>query len=387
MRSWITKAAVAALLFICVDAGWAQSDLQSLSQQGSEALQAGRYGDAEGAYQQLEKLAPDTAEIHATLGVIYFKEGKFDHAVAELRRAKQLKPALPQVDSLLAMSLSEQGKFEQALPGLEKCFHQASGPDLKRMCGLRLERAYVSLHNNTKAVETALSLQSAYPDDPEVLYYSGKVFGNEAFLSAQKLFQTAPNSVWGLMAAGEASESQGDTDEAVRYYREVLKLDPAKPNIHFRIGRALLKGGPKNSAEAMTEFQQELETDASNANAAYELAEIYREQGQEEQARKYFQQAIAHWPSFEEAHVGLAATVMQHDPALARGHLQKAVALDPDDPVAWYRLAQVERMLGNTEAQKRALAEFSRLKEGKSTRREIHNPEITPQQLDQTAQQ
>jgi tetratricopeptide (TPR) repeat protein len=386
MQNWKTKAVMAALLCICAYAVLAQDDAQSLSEQGKEALQAGRYGDAEKAYQQLEKLQPELAEVHATLGVIYFKEGKFDLAVTELRCARQLKPSLPQVDALLAMSLSEQGEFQQALPGLEKCFQQASDSDLRKMCGLRLERACVSLHNDAKAIETALALQHAYPDDPEVLYYASKVFGNEAFLAAQKLFQTAPDSVWGLIAAGEASESQGNTEEAIRYYQQVLKLDPTKPNIHFRIGRALLKNGAKNSAEAATEFQQELELDPSNANAAYELAEIYRKQGQEEQARKYFQQAIDHWPGFEEAHVGFAATVMQRDPALARAHLQKAVALDPDDPVAWYRLAQAERMLGNTEEQRRALAEFSRVKDGKSTRRETHNPEITPQQLDPGAQ-
>jgi predicted Zn-dependent protease len=380
MQNWTAKAAIIALLCICTYPTWAQ-DAQSLSEQGKAALQAGRYPDAERAYQQLEKLQPEAAEIPATLGVIYFKEGKFQQAITELRRARQLKPALPQVDALLAMSLSEQGEFQQAVPGLDKCFRQATGPDLRRMCGLRLERAYVFMHNDAKAVETALVLQHACPDDPEVLYYSSKVFGNEAFLAAQKLFQTAPDSVWGLMAAGEAHESQGDTEEAIRDYHEVLNRDPTRPNIHFRIGRALLKAGPKNSAEAATEFQQELQMDPANANAAYELAEIYREQGQEEQARKYFQQAIDHWPDFEEAHVGLAATVMQRDPVIAQQHLQKAIALDPDDTVAWYRLAQVERALGHSEEQKHALAEFTKLK-NQGTNRASFNPEVTPQHLD-----
>jgi tetratricopeptide (TPR) repeat protein len=166
---------------------------QQLSEKGQAALEARRYAEAEQAYAQLEKLEPGIAEVHVTLGVIYFKEGKFEQSATELRRALELKPGLPRVESLLAMVLSEQGHFQQALPELEKGFHQSADPELKRMCGLRLERAYTSMHDDAKAIETALELQRAYPDDPEVLYYASKIFGNQAFLSAQKLFQSAPN--------------------------------------------------------------------------------------------------------------------------------------------------------------------------------------------------
>ena len=389
MYRGMAMAVVWAALLLSVSSTWAQAanDATALSQQGQEALEVGHYAEAAQAYEKLKLLQPSVAEIHATLGVIYFKEGKFDQAAKELHSAQRLKPGLLRVDALLAMTLSEQGHFQQALPGLEKGFHQSGDPDLKRMCGLRLERAYNLLNNDTKAVETALELQRIYPDDPEVLYYSSKIFGNEAFLAVQKLFQTAPNSLWGAMAAGEAHESQGDIDQAIADYRQVLKFDPAKSNIHFRIGRALLaraagKNDPKDTEAAITEFQQELLLNSSNANAAYEMAEIYRKQGDLEQAQKYFQQAVDSYPSFEEAHVGLAATLIHSDPAMAQKHLQQAIAIDPQDPVAWYRLAQVERAHGHPEEQKHALAEFTRMKTPGTSARPALNPEVTPQQLD-----
>ena len=386
-----SSAKTALTIALCVGAQAAlaqgsEDQRQQLSEQGRAALEAGRYADAEQAYAQLGKLEPGIAEIHVTLGVIYFKEENFEQSATELRRALQLKPGLPRVESLLAMVLSEQGHFQQALPGLEKGFHQSADPELKRMSGLRLERAYTSVHDDAKAIETALELQRVYPDDPGVLYYSSKIFGNQAFRSAQKLFQTAPKSTWGVMAAAEAHESQGNLDQAIGEYRDVLKLDPARPNVHFRIGRALLaqgtnKGDAKDLEAAETKFQQELESNPSSANAAYELAEIYRKQGHEEQARKYFQQAVDSYPAFEEAHVGL--TQLETDPVSARAHLQKAVALDPEDPVAWYRLGQAERALGYMDEQRKAMAEFAKLKSGQapSTRAAL-NPEVTPQQLD-----
>jgi predicted Zn-dependent protease len=372
---------------LCLCAAVARSQTpEELAQRGRAALEAGQYAEAEQAYAALVRQEPNVAEMHVTLGMVYFKEGKFDNSTKELRRALQLNPRLPRVDSLLAMALSERGEYRDALPGLEKGFHQTADKELRRMCGLRLERAYTSLHSDTKAVQTALDLRQAYPDDPEVLYYSSKVFGNSAFLTAQKLFQVAPQSVWGAMAAGEAHESQGDTDAAVRDYEAVLKQDPARPNVHFRIGRTLLARAEGKSDEAdvkraAEEFRAELEIDPANANAAYELGEICRKQGDGAEARKYFEQAVASYPSFEEAHVGLAATlVMQGEPAPAQEHLQQAVALNPEDSVAWYRLAQVDRKLGKSDEQQKALAEFAHLRSQGAAAQA--NAEVTPQRLD-----
>ncbi len=373
------------LLSLCAVAVRGQAP-EELAQRGRAALEAGKYADAEQAYAALVRQEPDVAEMHVTLGMVYFKEGKFDSSTKELRRALELNSRLPRVDSLLAMALSERGEYREALPGLEKGFHQTADKELRRMCGLRLERAYTSLHSDTKAVQTALDLRQAYPDDPEVLYYSSKVFGNSAFLTAQKLFQVAPQSVWGLMAAGEAHESQGDAEAAVHDYEGVLAKDPARPNVHFRIGRTLLakaegKSDDADVKRAAEEFHAELGIDPANANAAYELGEICRKQGDAAEARKYFEQAVASYPSFEEAHVGLAATlVTQGEPALAEEHLEKAVALNPEDSVAWYRLAQVDRKLGKGDEQRKALAEFAHLRsEGGAAQ---SNAEVTPQRLD-----
>jgi hypothetical protein len=43
-----------------------------------------------------------------------------------------------------------------------------------------------------------------------------------------------------IAALSLAEEARGPTDAAIGEYREVLKIDPNHPNIHFRIGRTLL---------------------------------------------------------------------------------------------------------------------------------------------------
>ncbi len=194
---------------------------------GQRALAQGNYSEAEQSFLKLSELEPGVAEVHANLGLIYFQEGKFEHAVPVLRRALKLKPTLAKTESILNMSLSELGRYSDAVLGLEKCLHHSSDAEIKRMCGLELQRAYTGLKRDSKAVEVALELNRLYPDDGEILYQTAKIYGNYAFLTMEKLAQVAPTSVWRHLAAAEAQESEGSYDQAIAEYREVLRLAAA----------------------------------------------------------------------------------------------------------------------------------------------------------------
>lgn len=360
--------------------------VERYAEQGQRALAEGRYSEAEQAFEKLRELEPGMAEVHANLGLIYFQERKFEQAVPALRQALKLKPSLNKTESLLAMSLSELGHFEEALPGLNKGFHRSPDPSIKRMSGLQLERAYTGLKRDAEAVEVALEMNRLYPDDPEVLYNNGKIYGNFAFLNIQKLAQVAPNSVWRHLAAAEAQESQGAYEQAIAEYREVLRLAPQRPGIHYRIGRTLLARfwaghSAEDSADAEKEFQQELQLDQSNSNAAYELGEMHRKAKQVDEAQRYFEQALSHYPGFEEAHLGLAAVLLQkNQPEQALVHAQKAAATNPENEVCWYRLSQIQGRLGNSAEQQKALAEFQRLHD-QSTRQKGFDPDVAPSEV------
>lgn len=370
--------------------------LQQTSQQGERALAEGRYAEAEAAYEKLRQLSPNIAEVHARLGLIYFQEKKFQQAVPELRQAIKLKPSLPNTDVLLAMSLSELDHFSEALPGLEKGFRRSSDPVLKRMSGLQLERAYTGLQKDAKAVEVAMELAKAYPDDPEVLYHGARLFGNFAYLNLKRLGEVAPESVWRHQAAGEANESQGEYDMAVMEYKAVLTRDPSRAGIHYRVGRALLSRSAKSGStsegqEPAREFEQELQLDPTNANAAYELGEMDRKSEQYAKARELFEAAVKYDPEFEDAEIGLGRTLLLLGKAdLALPHLQKAIALNPKNEVTYYQLSQVYRAMGKREEQRKALAEFQRIRSQKADRpapavspREVTRQEIDPAALSQ----
>lgn len=386
-------ATVAALLYLGLSLGAQQQPdpalLQQKAQEGERALAEGRYDEARQAYEALRKLSPQTAEVHARLGLILYQQGNFADAVPALREAIRLKPGLPKVDALLGMSLSELGQYQEALPLVTKAFSQSDDPVLRRMAGLHLQRIYTGLERDQDAVGVALQLSRLYPDDPEVLYHSGRLFANYAYLQTMKLARVAPESVWLHQAAGEANASQGLYDAALREYQAVLAAAPGRPGIHFRIGRVLLARADASTgdiAAARQAFTAELQLDPTNANAAYELAEMHRQAGELEPARVLFEQALTHYPQFEHALVGLGRTeIALGRPADALPHLKAALAVNPDDEVACYQIAQAYRALGNTAEQEKALAEFNRVRALASAKKSAvpeARSDVTPQVLD-----
>ncbi len=376
-----------------VAAAPSQNDqIAELAQQGGEALAAGRFAAAEAAFLALSKLQPGVAEIYANLGAIYFQEGKFDEAVEVLKKALKLKPTLTKLKTLLAISLEESGHSAEALPGLEAGFRSATEPDVKRQCGLELLRAYTALHRDADAVTVGLALNKAFPDDGEVLYETGKIYGNFAYIAMERLRDKAPNSVWMLQAAAEAQESEQKYDDAIASFEGVLRLEPQRPGVHYRMARVYLAKyeaahEPKDRDLAEGQFRAELELDPTNGNAAYELAQIHYDQGNLDGARGEFEALVERRPEFEQARVGLAGVLIESQkPELAVPHLKRATELKPEDEVAWYRLGRALRVTGDADGAKRAMAEFQRLhalEAGRKARAGIlaEAGAVTPQQI------
>jgi tetratricopeptide (TPR) repeat protein len=380
------------MVILAEGGGQANDEAERYAAHGQQALAAGQYDVARGDFEKLVKLEPEVAEVHANLAVVYFKLYQYQLAVREIRTAQRLKPGLKKLDSLLGFSLAELGRFPDALPLLEKGFKQTADQEVRRMCGLELLRSYTGLGRDDDAVEIAVALNKSYPDDPEILYHTGRIYGNLAYIVIEKLNDKAPGSIWMLQAQGEAEESQKAYDLAIATFNGAIELDPRHPGIHYRLGRVYLsrfREGHQQNAEdrdaAMKEFRAELNVNPSNGNAGYEIAEILHNLGNLDEARKQFEEVLERFPDFEEAIVGLAAVLQDSNKTeQAVSLLERATRLRPDDEVAWYRLAHAERLAGNVEAQKKALAVYKKLHSSALGSLRIPNgdKEITPQIID-----
>lgn len=367
---------------------------QQLAEAGQAALAQGHYAEARDNFERLAKLDPGVAELHATLAVIYYKQRAYELSLREVRTAQKLKPSLPKLDSLEGLSMAELGRFTEALPHLEKGFKQTADAEVKRMCGLQLLRAYTGLKRDSDAVEIALALNKSFPNDPEVLYHTGRIYGNYAYIVMEKLHDESPNSVWMLQAQGEANESQKDYASAIAAFNHVLALDPHRPGIHFRLGRVYLSQfhasqKPEDREAAKREFAAELEGDPGNGNAAYELAQLAAEDNNFDAARRQFEAVLTRFPDFQQALVGLGGVYLQsQQPSLALPPLQRAVKINADDEVAWYRLALAQRATGDRQEAQKSLEVFRKLHAlSAASRAPLRSEEVTPQELDANAPQ
>lgn len=380
--------------FVAPISAWPQTGTEEQAAQyaseGQAALAQGRYDEAQTAFEKLAKLDPDIAEVHATLGAIYFKQRNYGAAIHQVQTAQKLKPSLPRLDSLMGLSLSELGRYAEALPRLEKGFRDKADPEVRRMCGLQLMRAYTNLGRDSDAVETALALNRLYPEDPEVLYHTGRIYGNYAYIIMERLHDKAPGSIWMLQAQGEANEAQKNYDAAITAFNHVLVLDPKRPGIHYRIGRIYLDRyreaqKTEDRDAAMREFAAELAVDPANGNAAYEMANMQMDMGNFDKARSLLEDVVKQYPDFEDALVGLGRVDLEiHQPSEAVTVLKRATQLRPDDDVAWYRLSLAQRAVGNTQGQMAALAAFRKVHQTipVTLERSHAGDEITPQKLD-----
>ena len=69
------------------------AELERYAADGKLALAERRFEDAARAFEKLRELSPETAEIHAQLGMIRFQQRDFGQAVPSLQEALRLKPA------------------------------------------------------------------------------------------------------------------------------------------------------------------------------------------------------------------------------------------------------------------------------------------------------
>ena len=346
--------------------------LRTTYEKAEAAFREQRLDQAAAGYARLAELSPDTAEVHAKLGLIRYLQGRFDEAVPSFRTALGLKPALPNVSALLSISLAGIGRHSEAAPGLQKEFSNPENEDLRRLIGLELQRSYLALGQDYDAGRVAARLVELYPDDPEVLYHTGRFHADMASAAMQRLLAVAPNSVWGHQASGDALDSLGNHEMAIVEYRKALAKRPDHPGLHYSIARAIQSsegaaGGEEDAADA---YRQELRVDPSNALAAYELGEILRKQSRLQEARALFRQAVEHRPEFALGRIGLGRVLREaEEPGEARVHLEAAVRIAPGNEIARYQLALVYRALGELEDAQREMEAFRRLQKAQAQAR------------------
>jgi tetratricopeptide (TPR) repeat protein len=337
-------------------------EVQGEVDQGMEALRRGNFTAAEQHLSAALKIDPSLAEVRANLGLAYYASHQYRQAIPEFQEALRRDANVQTAKSFLPLSLAAVGNCEQAMPGLEQEFATNADLKLRRILGLSLERCDLGVGKEAEADQVAQKLLAAYPDDPDVLYAAGQLYGRLSSETYLKLMKVAPNSTRTYQVTASVAASEGNWKGAIDAYRHALKLEPTLQGAHLQIAVLILTHSQEPDAwrQALIELSEELKVDPTSAQAEYEIGEVYRKHADLEPAIAAFRRALQLDPAAVPARLGLAKALRQLD--RKREALEALEpARDSDDPGVHFLLAQIYRDLGRAAEAQEEEAKFKKL--------------------------
>jgi tetratricopeptide (TPR) repeat protein len=220
------------------------------------------YATAEREYQAVIALAPDFAEVHMNLGLVYQLEDRSPEAMTEFRRALRIKPALAGANFFLGVDYCKLGEGAEAIPYLKAALQAEPGrPDIRLWLATaqeisgQLQAEVITLHR-------ALELQ---PKDVDLLYLLGSAYERLGKQQVAHLEKVAPGSARSEQLFAETYASSNEWPSAVVHFQNALAASPNRAGLHAELGEVLLRAGKVNPA--IQEFDEELRRDPGNLRA------------------------------------------------------------------------------------------------------------------------
>ena len=294
-------------------------------------------------------------------GISAFNHGRYSEARNLL--AASARAGDKQAVVYLALTEAASDKCEESLPVLIK---ELKSPDrnLSRLSGLAAARCFSSAGKAASALPVVEDLKVRFRNDADVLYVAAetemKAFNDTTFA----MFQRTPSSYRVHQLSARIFEIQNRFGDAVAEYKKAIQMNPQAPDLHFRLGRAILL--ESHSAEALqlaaNAFAAELDISPEDSASEFQLGEIAQVQRNGSQAQQHFERALKLSPRFVTAMIALA-TLYSHqkhyEPAIAL--LNRAVALQPANEAAHYALLTAYRDAGQMEKAKTEKTTLERL--------------------------
>jgi tetratricopeptide (TPR) repeat protein len=337
---------------------------KSLLEQARQLTAEGHYQQASSIYEKLAQQQPHSAEILIDLGVSYANEGRYSLAGAAYRRAINIDPHSIPAWMNLGLAYFKAGNFSAAITPLSKVLaYEATNLQARTL----LAMSYYSVGSYGPASRQFEALLTAEPNNTTVQYLLADSYlhshQEKCLLDfLQKLLQSSPNSATVHMLMGEAYDNLGRTSQAIEEFKAAEAEAPSMPLVHFGLGYFYWE--QRLFTQAAAEFQREIDSRGNQAVAMAYLGEIALRGGNPEKAQPLLQEALRQNPKIRIAHFDLGIIYTQKKKyAQAEEELERAIALDPKRPDAFYRLAQVYRFEGKTQLEKDALGKVAQLRE------------------------
>jgi cytochrome c-type biogenesis protein CcmH/NrfG len=347
---------------------------------GQTALKANDRAKAEEMFRAVLKQDPTNAEAHANLGALAFVRGDCGAAEPDLRSALRTAPSLTKVQALLSIC-EKRLREDSAQADMTSAFARLEDPGLRLQVGIELADFYYQRGDLGESGSVLYKLSSLNPDNADVLFFEQRVYSELASDTLDKLALLAPGSARMEQLIAERLINVGDLKDATAHYRKALELDPKLPGMHFELAESLMEASPNNvetQKEASAELEAAMQVDGDSAKVECELGRIAMLQSNFDGADTHYRHAYQLSPGDPQAEMGLAELLKQQNkPEEAAKYLRMAIASDPLNAEAHYKLSQVDRELHLDEEQRKEMKLFRDIRATKDKIKLLYQ-EMTP---------
>jgi tetratricopeptide (TPR) repeat protein len=341
----------------CASAQSTDSAVEQHFAAAQRAQKAGELDTAAQEYQEILRLQPGLAEVHANLGLIYYAQSRFDESEKELRRAAQLKPGLHGVGFWLAVDEIKLGNAKAAVPLLRQAVERdPRDAQAEKWLGTALWNSGQIL----SALDQLAKTSRMDPADTESRFVLGEAYRKAGDREIETILAAAAGTPLFHQIYGDIYKDHHSWGRATAHYNEALKIDPGWKGAH--IGIAEVDAAQGKLAEASAELRKELDIDPASAAARARLAELALLAGAPNDALRLLGEAIRISPAGALAALHLPAESAEEPAPVTSedaAHLQESlhhVQSAPHGAARTLALAIVEQKLGLPEAARDLLA-------------------------------
>src|SRR6266853_2131890 len=317
---------------------------------GEIELRSGKASDAVNTLQAVLKNDPDNAVAHYQQGLAFDQLGNTNRAEAEWRDAVRLRPDIVEAHRALAgvaIHRNDPGGLAQEADQI--IAFQPAAPDgyLLRAVAEIIRKQY-----STADEYIHRSLEKE-PNNPAAYVQLGNLrMAQNQYAEAQKAYQQGldqdPNLTDALGGVLNVYQAQKQPDRAIAAAKTQLARYPKNVGFHIMLG-ALLEER-KDLAGAEQEFKQASDLDKKNTEALVKLGMVRNERGATDQALQTYLDGSKINPK-EITFYLLAGGIYEskQDWDHAKQQYQKALEIQPDNPLASNNLAYVMLQQGGNE--------------------------------------
>lgn len=209
--------------------------------------------------------------------------------------------------------------------------------------------------------------------------------GPELVAVLQQVVNERPSDPQPLMFLARVQAAMGEEASAIRNLETAIRLAPQRSDLKTLLGESLvLQAKGEVSSDALQAFQAALAQNPSDPSALYHVGRAMIAKGEVAQGLTIWRSVLAALPKGDDRAEGLRAELAEvvksgglpkrAEPEIAAGGPDQAAFIQnmvnglaarlkasPDDPAGWARLVRSYGVLGDIQAQTKALAEARRL--------------------------